>query len=32
MAVIDAVGFDPGRNGENLRVRRGGIKFGGTDA
>lgn len=32
MACILGIGIDPGRFGENLRFKRGGIKYGGTDA
>lgn len=28
LLFISALGFDPGRDGENLRVARGGIKYG----
>jgi hypothetical protein len=32
MACILGIGIDPGRFGENLRFKRGGIKFGDADA
>lgn len=28
LLFISEIGFDPGKNGENLRVPRGGIKYG----